>query len=588
MTPRRSRGRRLVLAAAARRRTRPRRLLRGQEQRAELARAQGPAGAEDRRPVHPDPDHRDRRRHRDHGRHRLRCDQVPPPPRARTRTPSRSTATPASRSAGRSSRPCSWRSSRCRPSPRSSTSPRTRVRARCRSRSRASSGGGSSPYPEAKVVTAERAHHPDRPRRLPEALTACNGTGDSKTCNVHPQLLGPRARGQEGRRPRADEHPHDLRRQTGHLPRASAPSTAGSRTPTCGSGSSPRPRPTTSSGSSEQQQGPVNPLFESDGTTPAGPTQELLVTTFQCTNCHIFDDSSTIAYGPNLTHLASRSTFASGAYALNRQNLIDWVKDAPSMIPMSSQGLSASRRARGSASACPRSSRTRRPGMRVDDPAAGGRHRRLPLGAEVDDDRHPLPAQAARRVRSPLRRPKATTGFWSWFTTVDHKKIGILYGGTALGVLRARRRRGAAHPAAARRARTARCSRPRSTTRCSPCTAPRWCSSSACRCAVAFGNYLIPLQIGARDVAFPRLNMFGYWVVPLRRPVHVLELLPRRRAQRRVVRLHAAHQHTDLRRCAPRAGPQLLGRRHRACSASGRRRRRSTSSSPSSTCARPG
>ena len=31
--------------------------------------------------------------------------------------------------------------------------------------------------------------------------------------------------------------------------------------------------------------------------------------------------------------------------------------------------------------------------------------------------------------------------------------------------------------------------------------------------AVAFGNYFIPLQIGARDVAFPRLNMFGYWVV---------------------------------------------------------------------------
>ena len=31
--------------------------------------------------------------------------------------------------------------------------------------------------------------------------------------------------------------------------------------------------------------------------------------------------------------------------------------------------------------------------------------------------------------------------------------------------------------------------------------------------AVAFGNYLIPLMIGARDVAFPRLNAFGYWVV---------------------------------------------------------------------------
>ena len=27
-----------------------------------------------------------------------------------------------------------------------------------------------------------------------------------------------------------------------------------------------------------------------------------------------------------------------------------------------------------------------------------------------------------------LRRPTATSGFWSWFTTVDHKKIGIMYG----------------------------------------------------------------------------------------------------------------------------------------------------------------
>src|SRR5207248_338519 len=27
-----------------------------------------------------------------------------------------------------------------------------------------------------------------------------------------------------------------------------------------------------------------------------------------------------------------------------------------------------------------------------------------------------------------------------------------------------------------------------------------------------FANYIVPLQIGARDVAFPRLNAFGYWV----------------------------------------------------------------------------
>src|SRR5713226_9023972 len=37
-------------------------------------------------------------------------------------------------------------------------------------------------------------------------------------------------------------------------------------------------------------------------------------------------------------------------------------------------------------------------------------------------------------VRTPilLRRPMKTTGVWSWFSTVDHKKIGILYAVTAL------------------------------------------------------------------------------------------------------------------------------------------------------------
>src|SRR4051795_7150911 len=30
-----------------------------------------------------------------------------------------------------------------------------------------------------------------------------------------------------------------------------------------------------------------------------------------------------------------------------------------------------------------------------------------------------------------------------------------------------------------------------------------------------FGNYLLPLQLGARDMAFPRLNAFSYWVFVL-------------------------------------------------------------------------
>src|SRR5207249_8569716 len=27
-----------------------------------------------------------------------------------------------------------------------------------------------------------------------------------------------------------------------------------------------------------------------------------------------------------------------------------------------------------------------------------------------------------------------------------------------------------------------------------------------------FGNFFVPLMIGARDMAFPRLNAFGYWI----------------------------------------------------------------------------
>ena len=30
----------------------------------------------------------------------------------------------------------------------------------------------------------------------------------------------------------------------------------------------------------------------------------------------------------------------------------------------------------------------------------------------------------------------------------------------------------------------------------------------------AFGNFTIPLMIGARDMAFPRLNTLSYWCMP--------------------------------------------------------------------------
>jgi cytochrome c oxidase subunit I len=121
-----------------------------------------------------------------------------------------------------------------------------------------------------------------------------------------------------------------------------------------------------------------------------------------------------------------------------------------------------------------------------------------------------LPKPAVRAL--PLRRPKSTTGFWSWFTTVDHKKIAILYGATAMvflvfgGVEALLIRLQLAGPNG------------------TVLTAAQYNTMFTMHgttmvflvgmpLAVAFGNYFIPLQIGARDVAFPRLNMFGYWVV---------------------------------------------------------------------------
>jgi cytochrome c oxidase subunit 1 len=112
--------------------------------------------------------------------------------------------------------------------------------------------------------------------------------------------------------------------------------------------------------------------------------------------------------------------------------------------------------------------------------------------------------------RGILQRPTATTGFWSWFTTVDHKKIGLMYGVSAfaffvIGGLEALLIR-------------AQLARPDGTV----LNADQYNQVFTMHgvtmvflvvmpMSAAFFNYLIPLMIGARDVAFPRLNAFSFW-----------------------------------------------------------------------------
>jgi cytochrome c oxidase subunit 1 len=110
-----------------------------------------------------------------------------------------------------------------------------------------------------------------------------------------------------------------------------------------------------------------------------------------------------------------------------------------------------------------------------------------------------------------LRRPTATTGLWSWFTTVDHKKIGILYGATALfffvvGGLEAlliRTQLFAPDNELVNAEVYNQIFTMHGITMIFLFVMPM---------SAAFFNYFIPLMIGARDVAFPRLNAYSYWV----------------------------------------------------------------------------
>ena len=106
------------------------------------------------------------------------------------------------------------------------------------------------------------------------------------------------------------------------------------------------------------------------------------------------------------------------------------------------------------------------------------------------------------------------TGFMSWMSTVDHKRIGTLYLFTALfffllGGLEAeiiRMQLQGPNGTLVSAETYNQLFTMHGTTMIFLAIMPL---------SAAFFNYLIPLQIGARDVAFPRLNAFSYWVYVL-------------------------------------------------------------------------
>jgi cytochrome c oxidase subunit I+III len=103
-------------------------------------------------------------------------------------------------------------------------------------------------------------------------------------------------------------------------------------------------------------------------------------------------------------------------------------------------------------------------------------------------------------------------GVYGWLTTTDHKRIGILYlftslaffaaGGVEALLMRTQLIGPEQHflgPEAYNQAMTM-----HGVTMIFLFVIPMSIG--------AFGNYLLPLQIGARDMAFPRLNALSYWI----------------------------------------------------------------------------
>jgi cytochrome c oxidase subunit 1 len=107
-------------------------------------------------------------------------------------------------------------------------------------------------------------------------------------------------------------------------------------------------------------------------------------------------------------------------------------------------------------------------------------------------------------------RPVQPKGWRDWVFTVDHKKIGIMYGVVALvffivGGLEAeliRLQLMRPHGKILSAEQYNQMFTMHATTMVFLFVMPM---------AAAFANYMIPLQIGARDVAFPRINAFGLW-----------------------------------------------------------------------------
>src|SRR3954463_6200563 len=117
---------------------------------------------------------------------------------------------------------------------------------------------------------------------------------------------------------------------------------------------------------------------------------------------------------------------------------------------------------------------------------------------------------APGRALGVFSRPGQSKGWRSWITSVDHKRVGVMYGGAAImffligGIeaLLIRLQLAHANGTVLNAAQYNQMFTMHGVTMVFLVIMPL---------GAAFMNYLMPLQVGARDVAFPRINAFSFW-----------------------------------------------------------------------------
>jgi cytochrome c oxidase subunit 1 len=125
----------------------------------------------------------------------------------------------------------------------------------------------------------------------------------------------------------------------------------------------------------------------------------------------------------------------------------------------------------------------------------------------------PFPIAGSLDITPPREQPRLTIGEWlhRWIVTTDHKRLGILYilyatffllvGGAEALMIRIQLLRPDNHFLA-----------PDVFNRMFTMHGTTMVFLMGMPLLFGFANYFVPLMIGARDMAFPRLNAFSFWL----------------------------------------------------------------------------